>query len=104
VAYHLLAQAGTARAPWPITTVVSCLPLLLLGMRTALAHMLRAGAEAMDAPEVTGLPTLSWPAEDQDRPDRRRPVAERDRSAERDHNVSASGPQHDGETTEHGSL
>jgi hypothetical protein len=26
VAYHLLAQAGAARAPWPITTLVSCLP------------------------------------------------------------------------------
>ncbi len=26
VAYHLLAQAGAARAPWAITTIVSCLP------------------------------------------------------------------------------
>jgi hypothetical protein len=26
VAYHLLARAGMARAPWPVTTVVSCLP------------------------------------------------------------------------------
>ncbi len=26
VAYHLLAQAGAARAPWPVTTLVSCLP------------------------------------------------------------------------------
>jgi len=26
VAYHLLAQAGMARAPWAITTIVSCLP------------------------------------------------------------------------------
>jgi hypothetical protein len=46
VAYHLLAQAGAARAPWPITTVVSCLPVLVLGMGTALAHMLRADAAA----------------------------------------------------------
>jgi hypothetical protein len=37
VAYHLLAQAGAARAPWPITTIVSCLPVLVLGMGTALA-------------------------------------------------------------------
>jgi len=43
-AYHLMAQAGTARAPWPITTIVSCLPVLVLGMGTALAHMLRADA------------------------------------------------------------
>jgi hypothetical protein len=42
VAYHLLAQAGMARAPWPITMIVSCLPVLVLGMGTALAHMLRA--------------------------------------------------------------
>ena len=26
VAYHLLAQAGAARAPWPVTMIVSCLP------------------------------------------------------------------------------
>ena len=44
VAYHLMAQAGMARAPWAITTVVSCLPVLVLGMGTALAHMLRADA------------------------------------------------------------
>jgi hypothetical protein len=42
VAYHLLAQAGTARAPWPVTTIVSCLPVLVLAMGTTLAHMLRA--------------------------------------------------------------
>jgi hypothetical protein len=46
VACHLLAQAGAARAPWPITTVVSCLPVLVLAMGTALAHMLRADARA----------------------------------------------------------
>jgi hypothetical protein len=44
VAYHLLAQAGAARAPWPITTIVSCLPVLVLAMGTTLAHMLRADA------------------------------------------------------------
>jgi hypothetical protein len=48
VAYHLLAQAGVARAPWPITTLVSCLPVLVLGMGTALAHMLHADAEGVD--------------------------------------------------------
>ena len=44
VAYHLLTQAGAAQAPWPITTLVSCLPVLVLAMGTALAHMLRADA------------------------------------------------------------
>jgi len=50
VAYHLLAQAGMARAPWPVTTVVSCLPVLVLAMGTALAHMLRADAGAAESP------------------------------------------------------
>jgi hypothetical protein len=36
VAHHLMAQAGMARAPWAITTVVSCPPVLVLGMGTAL--------------------------------------------------------------------
>ncbi|HUY48411.1 MAG TPA: hypothetical protein VMV92_22230 [Streptosporangiaceae bacterium] len=48
VAYHLLGQAGVVRAPWAITTVVSCLPVLVLGMGTALAHMLRADAAVAD--------------------------------------------------------
>ena len=57
VAYHLMAQAGMARAPWPVTTIVSCLPVLVLGMGTALAHMLRADAEATEAPDSgTGPP------------------------------------------------
>ena len=71
VAYHLLAQAGAARAPWPVTTIVSCLPVLVLAMGTALAHMLRADAgTAADAPDNgTGGPAVSrspaWSAEDQ---------------------------------------
>jgi hypothetical protein len=32
VAYHLLAQAGMTRAPWEVTTLVSCLPVLVLGL------------------------------------------------------------------------
>jgi hypothetical protein len=71
VAYHLLAQAGTARAPWPVTTIVSCLPVLVLAMGTALAHMLRADAgAAADGPDHgIGGPAVSrspaWSAEDQ---------------------------------------
>jgi hypothetical protein len=42
VAYHLLAQAGVDRAPWEVTTVVACLPVLVLGMGSALAHLLRS--------------------------------------------------------------
>jgi hypothetical protein len=46
VAYHLLVQAGQARAPWTVTTIVSCLPVLVLAMGTTLAHMLRGDATA----------------------------------------------------------
>ena len=65
IAYHLLAQAGAARAPWPITTLVSCLPVLVLAMGTALAHMLRADAvTATDTPPGgrTGPATPPCPA------------------------------------------
>jgi hypothetical protein len=71
VAYHLLVQAGTARAPWPVTTIVSCLPVLVLAMGTALAHMLRADAgAAADAPDhgtggPAGSPSPVRSAEDQ---------------------------------------
>ncbi len=71
VAYHLMTQAGMARAPWAITTVVSCLPVLVLAMGTTLAHMLRADAGiAADGPDNgTGKPAVSrspsWSAEDQ---------------------------------------
>ncbi len=80
VAYHLLAQAGAARAPWPVTTIVSCLPVLVLAMGTTLAHMLRADADAAaDAPDTgTAGPavsrSLAWSAEDQ-------PGAARDQAA-----------------------
>ena len=79
VAYHLMALAGMARAPWTITTVVSCLPVLVLGMGTALAHMLRADAEATEPPDSGTEPPVglrsvaSWSSKDQDGPDRRSP-------------------------------
>jgi hypothetical protein len=49
VAYHLLIQADQTRAPWAITTVVSCLPVLVLAMGTTLAHMLRGDTAAADS-------------------------------------------------------
>ena len=69
VAYHLLAQAGTARAPWPVTTIVSCLPVLVLAMGTALAHMLRDDAgtgHGARGPAADRSPARSY--EDQARP------------------------------------
>jgi hypothetical protein len=58
VAYHLLAQAGTAHAPWVITTIVSCLPVLVLGMGTTLAHMLHADTAAADTPHSQAAPAI----------------------------------------------
>jgi hypothetical protein len=49
VAYHLLTQAGVTRAPWEVTTVVSCLPVAVLGMGSALAHLLRSDAASVGA-------------------------------------------------------
>jgi hypothetical protein len=61
VAYHLLAQAGAARAPWPVTTIVSCLPVLVLAMGTALAHMLRADAGTAADPPGNRTPGPATP-------------------------------------------
>jgi hypothetical protein len=99
VAYHLMAQAGIARAPWPVTTVVACLPVLVLVMGTALAHLLRADAEAADALDSeagkpAGLRSLSWSPEDQAGPGRKRREAGRDRSARRDQHDPGPGPRH----------
>jgi hypothetical protein len=60
VAYHLLEQARITRAPWAVTTVVSCLPVLVLAMGTVLAHMLHADAAAAAQPPAQG-----WTAADQ---------------------------------------
>ncbi|TDB78413.1 ABC transporter permease [Micromonospora sp. KC721] len=42
VAYHLLVAAGVTSAPWWITTAVACLPVAVLGMGAALAHLVRS--------------------------------------------------------------
>ncbi|WP_341720483.1 ABC transporter permease [Micromonospora sp. FIMYZ51] len=42
VAYHLLVAAGVESAPWWITTAVACLPVAVLGMGAALAHLVRS--------------------------------------------------------------
>ena len=103
VAYHLLAQGGAARALWPITTLVSCLPVLVLAMGTALAHMLRADAHtAADGPDHAGTaaPAAPWsagssaggqagPAQDQGAP-----ADIRVRSPNQDHDGPHCGPRH----------
>ncbi len=70
VAFHLMDQDHVTRAPWVITTLVSCLPVLVLGMGTALAHMLREDAAAADQPDgrsggPAGARSPGWSAEDQ---------------------------------------
>jgi hypothetical protein len=76
VAYHLLTEAGARHAPWGITTAVSCLPVLVLGMGSALAHMVRADAHSSerDGP-ATNQSADQWPDrsaahKDPDRADR----------------------------------
>jgi hypothetical protein len=54
VAYHLLAQARVTHAPWGVTTAVSCLPVLVLGMGAALAHLLRADAQGIVPTDQAG--------------------------------------------------
>lgn len=45
MAYHLMTAAGVTRAPWPITTLVSCLPVVVLGCGAALAHLLHTARQ-----------------------------------------------------------
>jgi hypothetical protein len=67
VAYHLLAQAGATHAPWGITTAVSCLPVLVLGMGAALAHLLRADAHLVDVTGQARSPRTDRSADHADR-------------------------------------
>lgn len=43
VIFHLLAAAGWTKAPWPVVTLVACLPIVVVGFGFALTHMLRDG-------------------------------------------------------------
>ncbi|WP_408606718.1 ABC transporter permease [Catenuloplanes japonicus] len=45
VAYHLMSSWGWTTAPWPITAAVACLPVAVLGMGAALAHLLHSTDE-----------------------------------------------------------
>jgi hypothetical protein len=72
VAYHLLTEAGARHAPWGITTAVSCLPVLVLGMGTALTHMVRSDAHADGPDHLAANHPPGWSAHDRNRdhPDR----------------------------------
>ncbi|HEV2375835.1 MAG TPA: hypothetical protein VGS19_27170 [Streptosporangiaceae bacterium] len=56
IAHHLLAQVEATNAPWGVTTTVSCLPVLVLGMGTALAHLIRADAHHAERPVLLAEP------------------------------------------------
>lgn len=45
IAYHLMTAAHMTAAPWPVTTAVSCLPVVVLGFGAALVHLQREGME-----------------------------------------------------------
>lgn len=53
VVYHLMTASGMTVAPWPVTVLVACLPVAVLGMGAALAHMLmREHSELVGATNV----------------------------------------------------
>lgn len=47
VAFHLMSAMGIRTAPWPITTCVACLPVIVLGLGAALAHLQHDTAETI---------------------------------------------------------
>ena len=45
MAYHVMEAAHMGTAPWPVTAVVAVLPVAVLGMGAALAHLVKAEQE-----------------------------------------------------------
>ncbi|MDI1466279.1 ABC transporter permease [Catellatospora sp. KI3] len=45
IAYHLMVAQGITSAPWQITTAVSCLPVIVLGLASTLVHLVRVDDE-----------------------------------------------------------
>jgi hypothetical protein len=100
VAFHLMDQDQIARAPWGITALVSCLPVLVLGMGTALAHLLRedaaaAGRAPASAPGPARVPPPRSPADQAgDQPDQNPP--DRATSGPRPPGRTRTPPRHNG--------
>ncbi|MGL4177521.1 MAG: hypothetical protein ACRCSN_15755 [Dermatophilaceae bacterium] len=65
IAYHLMVAAGITAAPWPVVAAVSTLPVAVLGMGAALAHLQRAaptpGASVVATPAAA--PGLTSPTD-----------------------------------------
>ena len=101
VAFHLMDQDRITRAPWAVTTLVSCLPVLVLGMGTVLAHMLREDAAAADRPrpDAPGPTTRVRPpdrpaVQSGDQPDQNPP--DRTAAEHRPPGQTVTPPLHDG--------
>jgi hypothetical protein len=63
VVYHLLAAARAQQAPWPVTVLVACLPVVTLGFGAALTHLLSAEpSPAEPAPLETDPAPAAAPA------------------------------------------
>jgi hypothetical protein len=69
IAYHLMVAAGITAAPWPVVAAVATLPVAVLGMGAALAHLRHTsqtpGASSVttpaDAPGSTTTPANAKP-------------------------------------------
>ena len=101
IAFHLMDQDHVTKAPWGITTLVSCLPVLVLGMGTPLAHMLREDAAAArhaptsaPGPATLAPPTRSPAEQPGDQPDQNPP--DQATSEPRTPGPTRTPPRHDG--------
>jgi hypothetical protein len=59
VAYHLMAASGMTTAPWPVVAVVATLPVAVLGMGAALAHLQAHQPDATGEGGTTSTPEWS---------------------------------------------
>jgi hypothetical protein len=46
IASHVMGAASVTIAPWPVTTLVSCVPVLVIGLATGLATLVKRDASA----------------------------------------------------------
>lgn len=60
IAYHLMSAAGINAAPWPVVAMVATLPVVVLGMGAALAHL--HGTETTETKEAASALALDRPA------------------------------------------
>lgn len=58
VVYHLLAARHVTAAPWPVVLLVSCVPVITLGLGATLAHLTRVPARPVSVPWPRPAPVL----------------------------------------------